>query len=177
MTEHEGISYTPRAVNRRAGWAVGILLGLAAVVFALSLFFSEYGGTLQLVSLFMIVYALFLASKFLFVSNAYSLYTKENGVRFFLIEQKQGRRSTLVCQLPLYRIRSVLPFAEAKEEARGRYYTYVASMSGGNYQMLVVDGEKGSVGIKIEASPEFVAALHVALAEKQAPSETEPTDK
>ena len=74
------------------------------------------------------------------------------------IEEKQGKRSSLVCQLPFHRVRAIKPLAEAKEELGGRYYTYVASMSGGAYYIVAVDGERGRVGIKIEPSAAFVAA-------------------
>lgn len=177
MTEQKDISCTPRAANRRAEWLVGVLLGIGAAVFVLSFFFSEYAGMLQLVSLFVIVYALYVASRFLFVSNTYSLYTNERGERYFLIEQKQGKRPSLVCHLPLCRIRAIVPYTEAKAQTRGHYHTYVATMHGGDYQMLVVEGERGMVSIKMEADRDFVVALRAALAEKKAPSVTEPGEE
>ena len=158
---------SPRPANQRAKVLVIALFALALVGFAASFFLPDYGGTVQLLCLFVIVYALFVASRFLFVSYVYSIDTDEKGITRLLIEEKQGKRTSLVCHLPLRRIHAIKPFSEAKEESRDRYYTYVATMGGGNYQLVIAEGERGRVGIKIEASEEFAAALREAIAAKQ----------
>lgn len=165
------VSYSPRSANNRAKILVIGLLAAALIAFIASFYIPTYGGTVQLCCLFAIVYALFVASRFLFVSYTYSLYTNDRGIRYFLIEEKQGKRSSLVCQLPLSRVHAVKPLSEAGEETRGRYYTYVATMGGGDYQIVVVDGEKGRVGIKIEANTAFLTALREAIAAKETPEE------
>lgn len=165
---------SPKPTNSRAKCLTFGLSAVAVCGFFASFWLPTYGGTVQLVCLFSLVYALFVASRFLFVSYTYSLFCNERGITYFLIEEKQGKRTSLVCQLPLSRIRAVKPLSDAREQTRERYYTYVATMGGGEYQMVVAEGEKGSVGIKIEASTDFLAAFQRALAEKDAPT-TEPT--
>jgi hypothetical protein len=176
MSNKKDVTYSPRPVNQRAKGLVVLLSAAALILFVLASRIPTYGGTIQLVCLFSIVYALFVASRFLFVSYTYSIYTNEKGIPYFLIEEKQGKRSSLVCQLPLRRIREIKPLSEAKEEVRGRYYTYVATMGGGDYQIVVADGEKGRVGIKIEADATFLAAFRDALAAEESTAE-EPTEE
>ncbi len=167
-------THSPKPANHRAKLLTAGLMLAAIIGFVASFWIPDYGGTVQLVCLFLVVYALFVASRFLFVSYTYSLFRNERGTTYFLIEEKQGKRSSLVCQLPLSRIHGIKPFSDAKEEARGRYYTYVATMGGGEYQMLIVEGERGKAAIKIEASADFLASFQSALAAKDAPS-SEPT--
>ena len=174
MNNVQDIQYSPTPANNRARLAVALLFAAALIGFVVSFFIGGYSGTVQLVCLFLIVYALFIASRFLFVSYTYSLFTNEKGRLYFLIEEKQGKRSSLVCQLPFHRVRAIKPLAEAKEELGGRYYTYVASMSGGAYYIVAVDGERGRVGIKIEPSAAFVAAFREALAAKATPQKEDP---
>ena len=166
-------SHSPRPANNRAKILVVTLFVAAILGFIVSFWIPNYGGTIQLVCLFVLVYALFVASRFLFVSYTYSLYVNDKGVTYFLIEEKQGKRSSLVCQLPLARVLGVKPFSPSAEEARGRYYTYVVTMGGGDYQMVTVEGERGKAAIKIEADAEFLAALRKALSEKQTTAPTE----
>ncbi len=171
MNNAKDATYSPRPANQRAKALVATLFGASLAGFIASSRIPNYGGTVQLFCLALLVYALFVASRFLFVSYTYSIYTNDKGVTYFLIEEKQGKRSSLVCQLPFSRIRSVKPLAEAKEEMRGRYYTYVATMSGGNYYVIAVDGETGRGGIKIEADAPFLATFREALAAKQSTEE------
>ena len=58
MSNTHDMTYSPRPVNRRAEWTVGVLLALSLVGFALS-FLTPYSGVVQLCCLFAIVYALF----------------------------------------------------------------------------------------------------------------------
>ena len=173
MSTTPDVSYTPCAVNARAKGAVGMLSASAALGFGLSFLLGEYGGIIQLCALAAIVYALYIASRFLFVSYTYSLFKNEKGTTYFLIEEKQGKRTSLVCQLPLERIYAVKPFPEAKGEAGGRYYTYVATMSGGEYQVVLARGETGKAGIKIEADAAFLAAFQKALSEEKPQTDEE----
>lgn len=162
-------TYSPKAANRRAQLITFGLSALALIGFVTSFLLPTYGGTVQLLCLFLLVYAIFVASRFLFVSYTYSLFRNERGTVYFLIEERQGKRSSLVCQLPLSRIHAVKPIAEAKEEARGRYYTYVATMGGGRYYMVSVEGERGRAAVKIEPDDAFLAAFRECLAKKDAP--------
>ena len=170
MNQTQEIKCSPTPANQRAKLAIALLFAAALALFVAS-FFVGYGGTIQLVSLFLIVYAIFIASRFLFVSYTYSLFTNEKGTLYFLIEEKQGKRSSLVCQLPFRRVHAIKPIVEAKKELDGRYYTYVATMCGGEYYVVAVDGEKGRVGIKIEPDAAFVCAFREALLTKQSTEE------
>ena len=165
MNDTQKVTCSPRPAHGGTKCLVIILSVLAVVGFALSALLGEYAGIVQLFCALAIVYALYVASRFLFVSYTYSLFTNEKGKTFFLIEEKQGKRASLVCQLPLHRIYSIKPQADAKAETKGRYYTYVASMWGGDYYVVAARGETGRAGIKIEPDEAFLSAFRAALAE------------
>lgn len=171
MNKTPDVTYSPRPANNRAKGLVVALFGAAVAGFAASFRIPDYGGIVQLFCLFLVVYALYVASRFLFVSYTYSIYKNDKGVPYFLIEEKQGKRSSLVCQLPFSRIHTVKPISESKAETSGRYYTYAATMSGGDYYIVVVDGERGRVGIKIEPDDAFLTALCETIAAKRSAEE------
>jgi hypothetical protein len=75
----------------------------------------------------------------------------------------QGKRSSLVCRLPLYAVMRV--FSAEEESARGKAYVYVATMHGGRYQYVAGRLDGVDVLLKLEADEAFVAALTSGVAE------------
>lgn len=153
----------PRPVNHRArSLTLGLLLP-AALIFAAAWQMPAYGGVVQFLSLALIVIALFVAYKFIFSAYVYTLTDPGDGVPCLLVEQVQGKRSSLVCRLPLYAVLRVLP-AKA-EPVRGKAYVYTATMSGGHYQYVVGRMDGVDILLKLEADEDFVAALTAASEE------------
>ena len=140
-----------------------LALALPAVaLFAISGVLPAYGGVVQLVSLALLVAALFLAYKFVFSTYTYVITDPGNGTPCLLVEQQQGRRSTLAFHVPLH---AVLRVQEMGKMPQGRAYLYTARLRGGQYQYVVcrVDGVEQI--LKIEADADFIAALAAAAAE------------
>ncbi len=162
------IRYSPKPKNRRAQilWISLLVLSLAA--FFLSFLLPAYGGAVQMGGLVGVVIALFLAYKFSLSSYTYVLMPIEGKGLCFLIEQWQGRRMTLVCHLPLWRVHSVTDLAGEDKNIRGRYFTCIATMGGGDYQLVRAAGAKEDILVKIEADETFLAAFRTLLASVRA---------
>ena len=109
----------------------------------------------------LLVIGIFIAMKYCFVSNTYVLMEGENGRPWFLVEQKQGKRISTVCQLPVSRLLAIEEYrrGEAAPKTAGQTFSYIATMNGPEYQFLRARGEKGELLIKIEADADFLAAL------------------
>lgn len=164
-------SCTPKAVNRRAVYLTLGLIAAGFIVFIVAMFMTENAGAVQLVALLLITLGLFVASKFLFVTYTYSISEPNaSGVRFFLIEQASGKRSSLICRINLLRITAVEDIDPKAPAVKEQYFTYVASMGGGRYQMITARGDKAPVRVKIEADAAFIAALREAVAAYQTPA-------
>ena len=154
---------TPHPANRRAHALSLALLLPAALLFFLSFFLPGYRGIVQLLSLGVIVGALFVAYKFVLSSYSYTVTDPGDGNPCLLVEQIQGKRSSLVCRLPLYAISRVCPAEQGA--AYGKAYVYVATMHGGRYQYVTGRLDGVDVLLKLEADEAFVAALTSGVAE------------
>lgn len=164
-------AYTPRAKNHRALILALSLAVLGAVAVLLGPRITEsYGGAIQLTGFTMIVLGLLVASKYCMVSYAYSIHPGESGCPVLLVEQRQGRRSSIVCQISFRRVLAVEEYDSAHtEDKHGRsYYTFVATMGAPVYQIVRAEGPKGELYIKLEADPAFVSSLQGALEQARA---------
>ncbi len=168
------IRYSPKPKNRRALFLWTGLLFLSMTAFVVSCFLPTYGGAVQMGAIIGVVIALYIAYKFSFSSYAYVLMPIEGKGPTFLIEQWQGKRMTLVCHLPLWRVRSVTVLAPREKEIRSKYFTCIATMGGGDYQLVRAVGAKEDILVKIEADEAFLAAfrsqlasVHAAMAESR----------
>ncbi|MBQ8350889.1 MAG: hypothetical protein IJY20_02445 [Clostridia bacterium] len=153
----EELRYTPRPVNHHARALSLVLLIVGALLFVSSIPMPAYGGILQLLALVLIVGALFIAYKFILSTYTYILTDPGNGIPCLLVEQIQGKRSSLVCHLPLHAITRILP-AE-KEPPRGKAHVYVATMRGGCYQYVLGRVDGTDILLMLEADETFMAAL------------------
>lgn len=154
---------SPRPANRHAHVLSLALLMPAVLLFAVSFAMPAYGGIAQLLSLIMIVCALFVAYKFVFSFYTYTITDPGDGIPCLLVEQMQGKRSSLVCRLPLYAVMRV--FSAEEESARGKAYVYVATMHGGCYQYVSGRMDDTNILLKLEADEAFMAALTSGVAE------------
>ncbi len=162
---------TPRAKNHRAlilSLSLAVL-GAAAVLLGPRMT-ESYGGAIQLAGFTMIVLGLLVASKYCMVSYAYSIHPGEAGCPVLLVEQRQGRRSSIVCQISFRRVLAVEEYDPAHaEDKHGRsYYTFIATMGAPVYQIVRAEGPKGELYIKLEADPAFVSALQAAIEQARA---------
>lgn len=154
--------FTPRPKNK-----VAPICALAFVVCGLALFLilprfiTQYAAPVQLAAVMVLVIGIFIAMKYCFVSNTYVLMEGENGRPWFLVEQKQGRRVSTVCQLPVSRLLSIEECRRGQPAPKviGQTFSYIATMNGPEYQYLRARGDKGELLIKIEADADFLAAL------------------
>lgn len=166
----EEIRYTPKPANRRALFATLSLLIPAICLFVASNALPGYGGMVQIIAIFLLVPALFIAYKFILTSYTYILKKPGDGIAYLMIEQTQGRRSSLVCHLPLHAVFRVV--ANDKEVPSGKAYVYVASMSGGRYQYVIGRLSGASVLLKLEADDAFIESLmNAAAAARRAEAE------
>ena len=149
--------YTPRPANRRAHALALLLLLAGGALFAVSLALPAYGGVVQIASLLLVVAGLFIAYKFLFSTYTYSIADVGDGELRLLVEQTQGRRSSLVCQFPLYAVCRVVE--AGKERLPGKAYSYVATMHGGRYQHVQARIDGNLLLLQMEADEPFVALL------------------
>lgn len=161
MTEN-AIRYTPRAVNRHAYLAIVLVVLAAVVCFSIAGFAAGYKGLLQLLSMMLLVVAIFIASKYIFVSYEYIITQEGEDPAYFLIEERQGKRTSLVCQIPLRYILSVTPW-DRKTCPAGRFSTFTASMDGGSYSTVHAREAGQDIVVKIEADDAFLAALRDAV--------------
>ncbi len=159
--------YTPRPSNRRASILWIGLFSLSVAAFTISFALPSYGGTVQMAALIGLVIAIFIAYKFAFSVYTYILTPLEGKGFYFLIEQTQGKRTTLVCELPLRRIRSLTDLCGEDKNIRGRYFTCIATMGGGRYQLVRAVGSKEDILVKIEADEAFVTAFRTLLSAVQ----------
>lgn len=155
----------PRPVNRFATWLALLLVILALVLFVASMPLPAYGGLVQALSLLLLVAGLFVAYKFVWVSYVYTVCDPGDGQPCLLVEERQGRRSSLVCRLPLYALLRVERVDKAQKQPRGKTYVYTATMRGGEYYYIsgCVDGV--NVLLKMEIDAAFAAALQAAAEE------------
>ena len=169
--------YTPRPKNRRAYVLCITLVLLGILAFVLAGMFESYVGSIRMGAVITVVAGLFLGIKFIFHTNTYVLMLTDRGVPYFLVMQAQGRRESLVCQLPLRRIQEVRTLCRGKDKTpRGRYFSYVATMGLKEDQLITAQGDDGKLlQVKIEADEEFLAELRARLAvlkiRKAAPAE------
>ena len=162
------LRYTPQPQNRRASILWIGLFSLSVLAFAASFALPDYGGTVQMASVIGVVIAIFVAYKFCFSTYTYILTSLEGKGLYFLIEQTQGKRTSLICEIPLYRILSVTELIGAEKSVRGRYFTCVTTMGGGRYQLVRAMGKKEDILVKIEADEAFLAAFRTLLTSVQA---------
>ena len=154
--------YTPRPKNKTAPICAITFAVVGLVLFlVLPRFITRYAAPAQLAAVMLLVIGIFIARKYCFVSNTYVLMEGENGRPWFLVEQKQGKRISTVCQLPVSRLLAIEEYhrGEAVPKTAGQTFSYIATMNGPEYQFLRARGEKGELLIKIEANADFLAAL------------------
>lgn len=154
--------YTPKAVNRRALWVSLACAAAAGAAFLASFFLPAYGGVMQLFSLVLLVAALFVSYKYIWVSYSYTITDPGDGIPCLLVEQVTGRRSSLLCRLPLYAILRILPVGAAAPA--GKAYVYTATMWGGSYRYVTGRMEGNAILLKLEGDDAFFSALSAAVA-------------
>lgn len=157
----EDIRYTPRAKNKKVCLWVALLFTATAAVALTLPFLPAYRGACGMAALILAVAGIFLAVKYLLTYHTYIL-TVANGVPMFLVEETQGKRSSLVCQIPLDRVLSVKTVRSRQDKAPvGRYYSFMATFGAEEYHLITARGEDGhaTLQVKIEADAAFLAAL------------------
>lgn len=165
--EKKPLSYTPRAVNGRAKTVVLLLVLAALALYIVSVAASAYKGILLMGALLVVTAAIFLAYRYLFSAYTYRIFYTEDGMGYFLVEQGQGKRLTLVAQLPLRCVISLAPY-DKNNIPHGKFFAFCATLSGGEYQILHAREASQSTVIKLEADTAFFAALTAAVTESRA---------
>ena len=108
--------------------------------------------------------AIFLAYRYLFSTYTYRFYDTEDGVAYFLVEQWQGKRSSLVAQIPLHTVVSLAPY-EKERLPHGKFFAFCATLSGGDYQILHSREGGQSTVVKLEMNEAFFALLSEKIGE------------
>ena len=150
-------TYESKAKNGSALVFVGILMMVGALCYLATLFLPLFRGIVLLGAVLFFVAAIFVAYKYLLTSYVYSIYSDGETPPCLLIEQKQGKRSSLVCRVPLSAVLSLAPYDGKAYPAR--CYVYTATMRGGAYQLLRVREDGREFCVKIEADEAFLTAL------------------
>ena len=160
--------YTPHPANGRAKVTVLTLVLAAVVLYVVSVAVSAYKGILLMGTLLVATAAIFLAYRYLFSTYIYRVFYADDGVGYFLVEQGQGRRLSLVAQIPLHAVISLSPYDKHKMP-RGKFFAFCATLSGGDYQILHARESGQNTVIKLEMSEAFF----ILLSEKIRESRTE----
>ena len=161
------LQYTPRPVNKRAKITVLALALVAVALYIVSVVAPVYKGVLLMGALLVAVAAIFLAYRYLFSVYTYRIFYTEEGEGYFLVEQGQGKRTSLVAQIPLQTVISVSPY-DKNTLPRGKFLAFCATLSGGEYQILHAREAGQNTVIKLEADAAFCAALVGATAKARA---------
>ena len=157
--------YTPVAKNRHAR-ILSVALTLAGILtFVLFGYLPCYVGVLRVASILLVVSGIFIAAKFVFTERSYALMTAEDGVSYFLVEEVQGKRNTLLCQIPLARIKEVRSVRAGEKLPNGRCFTYVATFGLREYQLVIATADdRRTLVVKIEADETFLTEFSGRLA-------------
>lgn len=160
---------TPAPHNGRAYLRGGILVLFGVLIYALAELLPAYGGAVQFLALILAVCGVFTVTKYLLVQHSYLLVRTEDGKRYFLVEQTQGRRKSTLCQLTLPEIVAVYDYPDREKAYAygGRMYSYTASLKNCVYQTVVARTALGRVAVRIEADGDFIATLRRAMAEEK----------
>ena len=160
--ENNRFTYSPSPVNGRAKAIVLALMLAAVAVYVVSLVSPTYKGILLMGTLLLAVAAIFLAQRYLFSVYTYSLFYDEEGGSHFLVEQRQGKRGSLVAQIPLRTVISLTPY-DKSTLPHGKFLAFCATLSGGEYQILHAREAGQNTVIKLEADAAFCDALRAAV--------------
>ena len=166
---------TPAPHNGGVYLRAGILIFLGIVGYASAEVLPAYGGAVQLLALALTVAGVFTLTKYALVKHSYLLVRFEDGGRYFLVEQTQGRRKSTLCTLTLAEIVAVYDYADREKATAygGRMYSYTASSKNSTYQTVVARTALGRVAVRIEADEPFVTNLRRAVLEERLRSNKE----
>lgn len=155
----------PRPANRFAMAVVLLMLVPALLLFAAAAWLPAYGGLVQTVSLLLIAGGLFVAYKFVWVSYIYTVSDTGDGQPCLLVEERQGKRCSLVCRLPLRSILRIERVEKARSQPRGKAYVYTATMRGGVYYYITGRVDGTDILLKLELDDAFAADMRAAAEE------------
>ena len=166
---------TPTPHSSRAYLRGGILLLLAVLSYALAGFLPAFVGAVQLVALALAIVGVFTLTKHALIRHTYLLVRTEEGKRYFLVEETQGRRKSTLCQLSLSEIVTVYDYADREKAMAygGRLQSYTVSTGKCAYQTVVARTALGRVAVRIEADGEFLARLLRAIAEEKSRTDSD----
>jgi hypothetical protein len=166
---------TPTPHNRGAYLRAGIFILIGVLGYAVASLLPAYGGAVQLVALVLTVAGVFTLTKYALVKHSYLLVRTEEGKRYFLVEQTQGRRKSTLCTLSLSEVVAIYDYADREKAIAygGRMYSYTASSKNCSYQTVVARTALGRVAVRIEADPPFISALRRAVYEERSRSDGE----
>ena len=157
--------YEPTAKNNSAKLLVAILTIIGVACYLVTLFVPLYRGLLVLFCVLFLVAAIFVAYKYLLTSYVYSIFAQGQTPPCLLVEQKQGKRSSLVLRVPLSAVLSLEPYDGRAYPAK--CYVFTATMRGGAYQILHAREGGREFCVKLEADETFLATLRTAIFEKK----------
>lgn len=160
---------TPKAQNGRALLLGGLLVLFGVVGFAVSGFLSAYVGIVQAAALLAAVFGVFTFTRYALLQNSYVIIRLENGERYFLVEQMQGKRKSTVFQCVLSDILAIYDYTEREkaEALGGRMLSYTVSYGKFAYQTVTCRRTDGRYAVRIEADASFLSALRQAVSEEK----------
>ena len=166
---------TPKAQNGRALLMGGLFVLFGVVGFAASGFLPAYVGVVQAVSLFAAVFGVFTFTRYTLLQHSYVILRLENGERYFLVEQMQGKRKSTVFQCALSDVLAIYEYAEREkaETLGGRMLSYTVSYGKFAYQTVTCRRTDGRYAVRIEADEAFLSSLRQAVLEEK----SKPTDE
>lgn len=148
----------PKPKNGSAKKFVLIFVASAVALYLVAQAVPYYRGLFHLAALLLLVPAIFVAFKYLLTSYVYTLFSDEGRTPpCLLVEQRQGKRSSLVCRVLLESVVSLSPYTGGPYP--GRCYVYTATMRGGSYQLLHAREDGRDIYLLLEADEGFLEAL------------------
>lgn len=149
--------YTPRSRTRLCDGLVVGAFSAAVCAFCIASFMPSHGVVLQIVGLFLLTAAIYIAVRYALTTFSYSVSDGD-----FTVCRTQGRRLVTECRVSTDSIYSVSRFQRKRDIPRNdvSFYDYTASIGAKDLCFIIsVCGEEKDLGIAIEVDDAFFAAL------------------
>lgn len=169
--------YKARRGNKRAAMITLLSSGIAAICLLCGTLFGSLRGIAEIIGLFMVAFAILIASRYLLKDYVYRLEMTEEGRVDLTVTELQGRRRITVCRIGLDEIGEILVEApETRKEVRARLkemkrYDYCVDLSPTRSLYLIFSDGDRTVSVRIVPDERMEKLLTDHLAQRECVSE------
>ena len=158
------LSVRPKPQNNNAKILMGAFFTLFAITFVVSMRIERFSGVVATASMFLLVSALLVYTKYVSVSFSYDLVNGENDEGLFVVRQTVGKRNQTLCRISLKDIAKIEK--ETRQQRRAHRtergvmrYSYTPTLSPAVSYRIFVKNRYESSEIVIEGNDEFIELL------------------